>query len=70
MGETVDALLNEENLNNEPSTNDTDLSTVNIHIVRSGARLKGFAKLDEKFLKPFFIRKFTDEVSFGSELII
>lgn len=39
-----------------------NVSSVNIHIVRSGVRLKGFARLDETFLKPFFTRKFTDEV--------
>jgi len=61
MGETVDALLTEDNLNNEPISNENDLSTVNIHIVRSGIRLRGFARIDEKFLKPLFIRKFTDE---------
>lgn len=64
MGETVDALLTEDNLNNEPISNENDLSTVNIHIVRSGIRLRGFARIDEKFLKPLFIRKFTDEVKF------
>ena len=40
-----------------------NLSSVNIHIVRSGARLRGFARLDESLFKPFFTRKFTDEVS-------
>jgi hypothetical protein len=39
-----------------------NVSSVDIHIVRSGARLRGFAKIDENFLKPFFTRKFTDEV--------
>lgn len=47
--------------NNENEEEDA-MSSVNIHIVRSGARVRGFAKLDENFLKPFFIRKFTDEV--------
>lgn len=61
MGETVDALMNDESQNNEQDMDENDLSTVNIHIVRSGVRLRGFARLDEKFLKPFFIRKFTDE---------
>jgi hypothetical protein len=63
MGETVDALMNDESQNNEQDMDENDLSTVNIHIVRSGVRLRGFARLDEKFLKPFFIRKFTDEVN-------
>lgn len=40
-------------------------SSVNIHIVRSGVRLKGFARLDENFFRPFFTRKFTDEVRFS-----
>lgn len=34
-----------------------------IQFVRNRVRLKGFARLDEAILKPFFIRKFTDEVS-------
>ena len=63
MGETVDALMKDESQNTEQATGENDLSTVNIHIVRSGVRLRGFARLDEKFLKPFFIRKFTDEVN-------
>jgi sodium/hydrogen exchanger 8 len=33
-----------------------------IHFVRSGVRLKGFARVDEIFLKPFLIRKFTEQV--------
>ena len=37
-------------------------SSVNIHIVRNDVRLRGFARLDEAFLKPFFTRKFTDQV--------
>jgi hypothetical protein len=70
LGEAVD-LINlfqddESNSNNSNQLNnqndDTNVSRVDIHIVRSGSRLHGFAKIDEKFLKPFFIRKFTDEV--------
>jgi solute carrier family 9 (sodium/hydrogen exchanger), member 8 len=66
MGETVDALLNDDTFNNNEQTeNDQDVSSINIHIVRSGIRLRGFARIDEKFLKPFFIRKFTDEVQYN-----
>lgn len=32
-----------------------------IQFVRNRVRLRGFARVDEMFLKPFFIRKFTDE---------
>lgn len=78
MGEAVDFinLLGEESsnglLNNgdvptgetAADADDQNTSSVNIHIVRSGIRLKGFARLDEAFLKPFFTRKFTDEVCF------
>jgi sodium/hydrogen exchanger 8 len=64
MGETVDPFTEDENqsanLNNSNSENDA-VSSVNIHIVRSDMRLRGFARLDEAFLKPFFTRKFTDE---------
>ncbi len=49
---------------------DDNLSSVNIHIVRSGARLRGFARLDDNFLKPFFTRKFTDEVSSSLSLSV
>ena len=34
-----------------------------IQFVRNRVRLRGFARVDEMFLKPFFIRKFTDEVT-------
>ena len=40
---------------------DPDTEAINIQFVRNGSRLKGFEKLDQLFLKPFFIRKFTDE---------
>lgn len=58
-----DAVTGETALN-DADDNIANTSAVNIHIVRSGVRLKGFAKLDETFLKPFFTRKFTDEVCF------
>jgi hypothetical protein len=70
--ETVNGGLHLNNGVENPSTStpssantaedDLQNSSVNIHIVRSGIRLKGFARLDEAFLKPFFTRKFTDEV--------
>ncbi|RNA38789.1 sodium hydrogen exchanger 8 [Brachionus plicatilis] len=41
--------------------NDLDGEAINIQFVRNGSRLKGFEKFDKLFLKPFFIRKFTDE---------
>ena len=71
MGENVDLLdlFGEENTgenseNLKETSFDADASsTVNIHIVRNaGVRLHGFALLDQKYLKPFFLRKFTDEV--------
>lgn len=66
MGETVDLLdlFGEESGNQQGKmdNNENDLAnSVNIHIVRSGIRLRGFAKLDQTILKPFFTRKFTDE---------
>lgn len=63
MGETLDLmdLIGDENPANSALGNDQG-DSVNIHIVRSGIRLRGFARLDEAFLKPFFTRKFTDEV--------
>ena len=33
-----------------------------VQFVRNRVRLKGFARLDEAVLKPFFVRKFTEEV--------
>jgi len=33
-----------------------------IQFVRDRVRLKGFARVDEQLLKPFFIRKFTQKV--------
>ena len=72
MGENVDLLdlFGDENAGDgtadatgaNPDTADA-ASTVNIHIVRNGGvRLHGFALLDQRYLKPFFLRKFTDEV--------
>ena len=54
--DAANATSGSKNLNDENNT-------VNIHIVKSGSRLRGFARLDENILKPFFTRKFTDEVS-------
>ncbi len=33
-----------------------------IQFVRNRVRLKGFARIDEQILKPFFLRKFTERV--------
>jgi hypothetical protein len=63
MGDVLDSLIADEAAIGSTPVNDLDSSTsVNIHVVRSGLRLQGFARLDEAFLKPLFIRKFTDEV--------
>ena len=65
MGDAVDSLLPDDSGGGGGSVgvgNNDNEASVDIHIVRSGARLKGFVRVDEKFLKPFFIRKFTDEV--------
>ena len=64
MGEAaLEAAMRDDlaNQNNPQSTSDDLMSSVNIQIVRSGVRLKGFARLDERFLKPLFTRKFTPE---------
>ena len=72
MGENVELLdiFGEEkgessvNENGADNGDDDAISSVNIHIVKNpGIRLHGFALLDQRFLKPFFLRKFTDEVS-------
>jgi sodium/hydrogen exchanger 8 len=69
MGEHVD-LFAEDNDQQATSSSNPEIggdeaacSSINIHFVRSDVRLRGFARLDEAFLKPFFTRKFTDEVS-------
>lgn len=65
LGDSNEAAAEAASSGGHTGDQDEDLNstaTVNIHIVRSGVRLKGFARLDEAFLKPFFTRKFTDEV--------
>ena len=68
MGEAVDLLnlFGEESGNTgekDPASTNEDPSSVNIHIIGSpGMRLRGFARIDELFLKPILLRKFTDEV--------
>lgn len=64
MGEALDDTLNKAS-NDDCATqiDDENGNTMNIHIVRGGQTLRGFARFDEKFLKPFLIRKFTAEVS-------
>ncbi|CAF0728350.1 unnamed protein product [Brachionus calyciflorus] len=50
------------NFGEEKNLNQSGEETgVDIQFVRSGARLRGFERLDELYFKPFFIRKFTDE---------
>jgi len=56
-----DLLLGGEENNSNQRTSELGEDEVNIHIP-SGARLRGFVRFDEAYLKPFFIRKFTDEV--------
>ena len=60
MGEALDETLvsGAENVAQFDNENNT---AVNIHIIQGGQRLRGFARLDENFLKPFLIRKFTAE---------
>lgn len=59
MDEAIELLnFGDENAVNH---NEEETEGVNIQFVRSGARLRGFERLDELFFKPFFIRKFTDE---------
>ena len=63
MGDAVDSLLPDDGIVSSMGNENDNEASINIHIVRSGSRLRGFARIDEKFLKPFFIRKFTDEVT-------
>ncbi len=64
MGDALDeTLINGSENNGTQIISDENGSSMNIHIVRGGGQsLRGFARLDEKFLKPFLIRKFTAEV--------
>lgn len=64
MGAALDPNMSTTDDNNsggQAGTSDDLMSSVNIQIVRSGVRLRGFARLDETILKPFFTRKFTPE---------
>jgi solute carrier family 9 (sodium/hydrogen exchanger), member 8 len=68
MDDTIDSTIMFDNKANNPIGNnlkdDEDMTgaSVSIHIAKSDTRLRGFARLDEKYLKPLFIRNFTDEV--------
>ena len=58
LGNTIES----ESLNNEHNSGSFVGDDNDIDFVRSGIRLRGFARFDETFLKPFLIRKFTDQV--------
>lgn len=62
MGDALDEnLRKEESSGQENTANQVDDSSINIQIISSGQNLRGFARFDEKYLKPFLIRKFTAE---------
>ncbi len=58
LGGTIDSSSGDNITYNKFIGDDND-----IQIVRSGIRLRGFARFDENFLKPLFIRKFTEDVN-------
>lgn len=58
MGDHIEMMGKIEEETNEQFLGDDS----DIQFVSKRVRLKGFARIDEKVLKPFFIRKFTDEV--------
>jgi solute carrier family 9 (sodium/hydrogen exchanger), member 8 len=58
MGEALDENLRNEETNRQETTQ-VDESSINIQIINGGPNLRGFDRFDEKYLKPFLIRKFT-----------
>ena len=73
MGEAIDEFDESKSLNSTSDNNinsgemstsdDAMMASLNTYIVRGGQNLRGFARFDEKYLKPFLVRKFTNEVS-------
>jgi hypothetical protein len=64
MGDALNELIMEDSqTRTSADVEDPTGLTVNIK-VKSGGNLGGFARFDERFLKPLFIRKFTAEVIF------
>ncbi len=64
MGDALnDLILEDQGIDQgDQTTDDPTGFSVNIHVRSGGNSLGGFARFDERFLKPFLIRKFTQEV--------
>jgi hypothetical protein len=63
MGDDLLLGGDDNNANVNQRTSELGEDEVNIHIP-TGTRIRGFVRFDEAYLKPFFIRKFTDEVRY------
>ena len=58
LGESIDLEMKSNDQQQQLVGDESD-----IQFVRNRVRLRGFARIDESILKPFFIRKFTEAVS-------